>query len=69
MIKGLAPVAFSLVCGVLMIVTAWYKRGAPAGSAPHSTLECFIQLLVVLVMIGISVAGAAARRPVRGGES
>ncbi len=60
MIRGLAPVAFSLVCATLMIVAAWYKRGAPAGSALHTTLEWFIQLLVVLVIVGISVAGVAA---------
>ena len=32
LIKGFAPVIFSLGCTTLMILAAWWKRGAPAGS-------------------------------------
>jgi hypothetical protein len=37
LIKGFAPVAFSLVCAALMILAAWWKRGAPAGSLLHKS--------------------------------
>jgi hypothetical protein len=67
LIKGFAPVAFSLICAALMIMAAWWKRSEPAGSALHTALEWSIQLLVVLVIIGISVAGVASRHPARDG--
>ena len=65
LIKGFTPVVFSLVCAALMILAAWWKRGAPAGSPLHTTLEWSIQLLVVLVIVGISVAGVPSRHPSR----
>jgi hypothetical protein len=68
LLKGFVPVVFSLVCAALMIVAAWWKRGEPAGSTLHATLEWSIQLLVVLVIIGISVAGMPSRRPSRCGQ-
>jgi hypothetical protein len=68
LIKGLVPVVFSLGCAALMILAAWWKRGAPAGSTLHSGLEWSIQLLVVLVIIGISVAGVPSRNPSRCGQ-
>jgi hypothetical protein len=61
LIKGFAPVAFSLVCAALMILAAWWKRGEPAGSSLHTALEWSIQLLVVFVIVGISVAGVTSR--------
>jgi hypothetical protein len=61
LIKAFVPVAFSLICAALMILAAWWKRGEPAGSPLHSALEWSIQLLVVLVIVGISVAGVASR--------
>ncbi len=64
-IKRFAPVAFSLVCAALMILVAWWKRGAPAGELLHTSLEWSIQLLVVLVIVGVSVAGLASRHPPR----
>ena len=67
-IKGFVPVAFSLVCAVLMILAAWWKRGAPDGSPLHTALEWSIQLLVVFVIVGISVAGVPSRHPSRGGQ-
>jgi hypothetical protein len=63
LIKGFAPVAFSLICAALMILAAWWKRSEPAGSPRHAALEWSIQLLVVLVIIGISVAGVAQHLP------
>jgi hypothetical protein len=68
LIKGFAPVVFSLVCAALMILAAWWKRGAPAGSPLHTALEWSIQLLVVLVIVGISVAGVPSRHPSRCGQ-
>ena len=62
-IKAFAPVALSLVCAALMIIAAWGKRSVPAGSQLHTLLEWSIQLLVVLVIVGISVAGLASRHP------
>ena len=59
LIKGFTPVVFSLVCAALMILAAWWKRGAPAGSPLHTTLEWSIQLLVVLVIVGLSCIAAA----------
>jgi len=69
LIKGFAPVAFSLVCAALMILVASWKRGAPAGGLLHTSLEWSIQLLVVLVIVGVSVAGLASRHPSRGGPA
>ena len=60
-IKGFAPVVFSLVCAALMILAAWWKRGAPDGSPLHTALEWSSQLLVVLTIVGISVAGVPSR--------
>jgi hypothetical protein len=69
LIKGFAPVAYSLVCAALMILVAWWKRSAPAGGLPHISLEWSIQLLVVLVIVGVSVAGLASRHPSRRGPA
>ena len=68
-IKGFAPVAFSLVCAAVMILVAWWKRSAPAGGLLHTSLEWSIQLLVVLVIVGVSVAGLASRHPLRRGPA
>jgi hypothetical protein len=68
LIKGFTPVVFSLVCAALMILAAWWKRSAPAGSPLHATLEWSIQFLVVLVIVGVSVAGVPARHPPRCGQ-
>jgi hypothetical protein len=62
-IKAFAPVAFSVVCAALMILAAWWKRGEPAGSSLHTALEWSVQLLVVLVIVGISAAGLPPRHP------
>jgi hypothetical protein len=67
LIKDFAPVAFSLVCAALMILAAWWKRSAPAGSSLHTALEWSVELLVVFVSIGISV-GHGSRRPSCGGQ-
>ncbi len=69
LIKGFAPVAFSLVCAALIILVAWWKRSTPAGGLLHTSLEWSIQLLVVLVIVGVSVAGLAARHPSRRGPA
>jgi hypothetical protein len=69
LIKGLAPVAFSLVCAALMILVALWKRGAPEGGLLRTSLEWSIQLLVVLVIVGVSVAGLASRHPSDGGPA
>jgi hypothetical protein len=69
LIKGFALVAFSLACAALMILAAWWKTGAPAGSLLHNSLEWSIQLLMVLVIVGVSVAGLASRHPSRGGPA
>jgi hypothetical protein len=68
-INGFAPVAFSLVCAALMILVAWWKRSAPAGGLLHTALEGSIQLLVVLVVVGVSVAGLASRHTSRRGPA
>jgi hypothetical protein len=60
LIKALSPVVFSLVCAVLMILAAWWKRGAPVGSPLHTALEWSIQFLVVLMIVGISVSVLAS---------
>jgi hypothetical protein len=65
LIRGFAPVAFSLVCATLMILVAWWKKGVPAGGLLHTSLEWSIQLLVVLVIVGVSAAGLAARQASR----
>jgi hypothetical protein len=60
---------FSLVCAVLMILAAWWKRGTPVGSPLHTALEWSIQLLLVLVIIGISVSGLVSRHLSRFGQA
>jgi hypothetical protein len=61
--KAFAPVALSLVCAALMIMAAWWKRNVPAGSQLHTFLEWSIQLFVIFVIVGISVAGVASQHP------
>jgi hypothetical protein len=68
LIKGSTPVAFSLACAALMILAAWCKRGVPIGTPGHTALEWLIQLLVILVIVGISVAGVHSRHPARSGQ-
>jgi hypothetical protein len=68
LMKGFAPIIFSLICAALMILIAWWKRGAPAGSPLQTRLEWAIQLLVVLVIVGISVTGVPARHILRCGQ-
>jgi hypothetical protein len=68
-IKEFAPVAFSFVCAALMILVAWWKRSAPAGGLLHTSLEWSIQLLVVLVIVGVSVVGLVSRHPSRRGPA
>lgn len=69
LIKGFAPGAFSLVCAALLILVAWWKRSAPAGGLLHTSLEWSIQFLIVLVIVGVSVAGLASRHSSRGGPA
>jgi hypothetical protein len=68
-IKALSLFVFSLVCAVLMILAAWWKRGTPVGSPLHTALEWSIPLLVVLAIVGISVSGLASRHPSGDGQA